>query len=248
MTFSMFSALPMPRVKWEKENMRFALAALPLVGVFIGLCLRGWLLISDALGFGDVLFGAGVTLLPLFISGGIHLDGFCDTADALASHAEPEKKRAILKDPHAGAFAVIGVCAYLLLYFALCTELARTPRALWLAALAPVASRACGGLASVLFPAAGQPGLLTAFRDAAGRASAAILCAWLLASGAAMLALSPIAGGAMLFAMAACLAAVYSIAKKAFCGMSGDLAGYLIAISELAMLAALIFSGKAAGL
>ena len=41
--FSMFSALPMPQISWEKRNMRYALCAFPLVGGVIGgLCwLRG---------------------------------------------------------------------------------------------------------------------------------------------------------------------------------------------------------------
>ena len=34
--FSMFSALPMPQISWEKRNMRYALCAFPLVGGVIG--------------------------------------------------------------------------------------------------------------------------------------------------------------------------------------------------------------------
>ena len=34
--FSMFSALPMPQISWEKRNMRYALCAFPLVGGEIG--------------------------------------------------------------------------------------------------------------------------------------------------------------------------------------------------------------------
>ena len=42
--FSMFSALPMPQISWEKRNMRYALCAFPLVGGVIGgLCWR-WML------------------------------------------------------------------------------------------------------------------------------------------------------------------------------------------------------------
>lgn len=45
---------------------------------------------------------------------GIHMDGFLDTTDARRSYQEPEKKLAILKDPHTGAFALIGLGVYLL--------------------------------------------------------------------------------------------------------------------------------------
>ena len=99
------------------------LVALPLVGLVIGGAEWLWFLFRSWLSFGPVLHGVGMTLIPLLLTGGIHLDGFMDTVDALKSHAAPEKKRAILKDPHAGAFAVIGLAAYLLLWFGLCVEL-----------------------------------------------------------------------------------------------------------------------------
>ncbi len=53
-----------------------------------------------------------MTLIPVFVSGGIHLDGFMDTMDALGSWGDKEKKLEILKDSHNGAFAVIGICCY----------------------------------------------------------------------------------------------------------------------------------------
>ena len=93
MAFLMFSVIPMPRVEWKKENMRYMLCCLPLVGAVIAGALYVWMLLSRELGFGKVLYAAGLTLLPVLLSGGIHLDGFCDTADALSSHAAPERKR-----------------------------------------------------------------------------------------------------------------------------------------------------------
>ena len=35
MAFLMFSVIPMPRVEWKKENMRYMLCCLPLVGAVI---------------------------------------------------------------------------------------------------------------------------------------------------------------------------------------------------------------------
>ena len=81
MAFLMFSVIPMPRVEWKKENMRYMLCCLPLVGAVIAGALYVWMLLSRELGFGRVLYAAGLTLLPVLLSGGIHLDGFCDTAD-----------------------------------------------------------------------------------------------------------------------------------------------------------------------
>jgi adenosylcobinamide-GDP ribazoletransferase len=243
--FLMFSRVPMPKVEWKPENMRFALAALPLVGVLTGLVLWGWVWLCGALSFGNILFAAGMTLLPLLVSGGIHLDGFCDTVDALSSHAEPERKREILKDPHAGAFAVIGVCAYLLANFALYTALPNEKNAVLLACLIPAVSRSAGALASFGTPSDGA-GLLHAMRSSANqRVVMAILAVWCALGIAGLLLLSPLTGGVMAFFAALCAVLTVRMAKRQFDGMSGDLAGFCIQVCELAMLCGLIFTQKA---
>lgn len=89
--------------------------------------MRGWLALCDALGFGALLRGAVGALLPILVTGGIHMDGFMDTSDALASWQSPEKRLEILKDSHVGAFAVLGCAGYLLLDAALLSELPTTP-------------------------------------------------------------------------------------------------------------------------
>ena len=76
---------------------------------------------------------AGFCLVPVWVTGGIHLDGYADTCDALASYGDTAKKLAILKDPHCGAFAVIRLCSYFAAYLMLCACVQFTPRtgALW---------------------------------------------------------------------------------------------------------------------
>ena len=54
--------------------------------------------------------------IPFLVTGGIHMDGFMDTMDAVHSYGDRTKKLEILKDPHLGAFAVICAAVYLLLY------------------------------------------------------------------------------------------------------------------------------------
>lgn len=36
MAFTLYSRVPMPRVRWEKENMAYAMCFFPLVGALIG--------------------------------------------------------------------------------------------------------------------------------------------------------------------------------------------------------------------
>lgn len=89
--FGMFSAVPLPQPVWNKQNMRYALCAFPAVGLVSGAGLLGFAALCRVLGAGSVLRAAGLCLLPVLVTGGIHLDGFADTCDALASCASPEK-------------------------------------------------------------------------------------------------------------------------------------------------------------
>lgn len=245
LSFSMFSSLPMPGIDWTRENMRYAICALPLVGGFIGLCLWLWAWLTEILGCASFLQAAGFTLLPIVITGGIHLDGFGDTIDALGSRAGPARKREILKDPRAGTFAVIGIASYLLLYFALCTELQPGTNTLLLLGLMHVLSRIWCALAVVCFPTGVGEGLLKTLKDPLDRKRSTIVLSGLfLLCLAAMVFVDRAAGAAMQVVALGCALYMLVMSRRQFGGMSGDLAGYLLQLSELSMLAALILIGK----
>lgn len=233
--FSMFSALPMPRIEWTERNRRYSLCAFPLVGAVVGLACWGWLRLCVWLGLPALLRGAGLCVLPVLLTGGIHLDGFADTWDALGSHAAPERRREILKDPHAGAFAVIHLCLYFVVDLALWTELP-ADGALPLVLLFCL-SRALSGLALTLFPLASGVGLARSFAEAADKGRVRIALAVLTAALAAGL----LACGAWASVLAAALVfgAYYRMTVKQFAGLSGDLAGWFLQTAELWMLAGL---------
>ena len=243
MAFCMFSVIPMPRVEWKKENMRFMLCALPLVGVVIAAALWLWAGLCGLLAFGTVFTAGGLALLPVLLSGAIHMDGFADTRDALASHAPMEKKREILKDSHTGAFAVIGVGVFLVARFAVCTEL--TDRSgVMLLGLVSILARVTGGFAGTAFSGSGQNGTLAAFHSGADRCAPAILATFGLLCGAALVLVSPAGGTAAFLTAVAVTFCVRGTAKKQFGGMSGDLAGYLITLNELLPLIAYLLAER----
>ena len=86
--FAMFSAVPVPQFGWNEKNMRYALCAFPLVGLLCGVlwCVCGVLPLPAP------ARAAGFCLVPVWVTGGIHLDGYADTCDALASYGDREKK------------------------------------------------------------------------------------------------------------------------------------------------------------
>ena len=120
--FSTYSRIPVPQVEWSEENRKYSMCFFPLIGTVIGLLLWGWLWLCDALSISPMLRGALGALLPIFVTGGIHMDGFMDTSDAMASWQSRERRLEILKDSHVGAFAVLGCAGYLLLHAAVLSE------------------------------------------------------------------------------------------------------------------------------
>ena len=248
LAFSSFSKVPMPQIEWREENMRYMMCFFPVVGLVIGAAIALWVLVSGALGFGGALFGAGLALIPLAVTGGIHLDGFCDVVDAQSSHAEPGRKREILKDPHTGAFAAIGVAAYIVAYAALASELQPIWLVAALLACVHVATRCMSGIATVAFPTSASKGMLSMFHESAqGRKVLVVLVAELAACIVAVALACPPALVAVLVGLI-CLVALYPFAKTQFGGMSGDLAGFFLQVAELAMVAALVIVFKVVAL
>lgn len=241
LAFAMFSRIPMPMVEWNEKNRRFILAAFPMVGAAVGLGLWLWQMLCARMGFSPLLWGVLCALMPLFVTGGIHMDGFADTIDALASHADPQRKRQILKDPNSGAFAVIAVGCYLLLHAALLCELPCTLHTVLSLTLIHLLSRTGSGLVSLFFPGAGGKGLLSAFREsAASRLCGGILGAWLLLLSAGCVCLLGWAGLLLPAALLLTALWLYRIATREFGGMSGDLSGYFLQLAEMAMVILLV--------
>ena len=96
--FSMYSRIPMPTVAWTKERMKYAMCFFPLIGVVIGAITYGSVLVLTALKL-DWMARIFPVLVPLMVTGGIHMDGFLDVTDARASHAPAEKKTGDFKRP-----------------------------------------------------------------------------------------------------------------------------------------------------
>ena len=231
---SMYSRIPVPRVDWEKENMRYAMCFFPMIGVVIGavMYLAGWLL--DKTSVGGLFRGVVFTLIPIIITGGIHMDGFMDTMDALGSWGDREKKLEILKDSHAGAFAILGMGCYLMWSVAVWSEL--PAEVLRVCGVSFVLSRALSGFSVVTFPAARNSGLLKMFQDGAQKKVVRITMCLYVAAAVIMMAVmnARTMTGAVTGVMIAFLYYIV-VSRKQFGGVTGDLAGFFLETAELAM-------------
>ena len=166
-----------------------------------------------------------------------------DTVDALSSYQPLEKKLQILKDSHAGAFAIIMGCAYFTLGLGVWSEM--KTELLPVMAVAFALSRALSGLALSTFPKANKSGSLSMFSDAAQKKILlGTLTLWILACGAAALWLNPVIGGIMLLTQAAVFWYYHHVAMKEFGGTTGDIAGFFVQVCELACACTVMLGGK----
>ena len=238
--FQMYSRIPMPTIEWKPENRRYALCFFPLVGTVIGVMFMIWEQICAWLGVGSFLFGAGALFITVLVTGGIHLDGFCDTCDARASWGDKPRRLEILSDSHIGAFAAIKLGVYLILYTALLSESYRTS-VVAVIACGYVLSRSLSGFAAVTFKAAKIEGSLFDFTSNTHKNVAlfvlsftsATCCCFMLATNV-ILAISSI--------VAALITMIYyhHMAYKEFGGVTGDLAGWFLQVCELSVAAAAV--------
>lgn len=231
----MFSAIPMPQFEWNEEVMRYMLCAFPAVGAVIGGCCWGWDGICRMMKMPQMLHALGLCLIPVLITGGIHLDGCCDTWDALASRGDREKMTQILKDPHIGSFAVIRLVCLMLSTFVLWTVLPAYPAAAVLFGF--VLSRSLSALAVLTFPMTKRSSSAAYFAGSASRKPAVCIClVFALGAGAGM-----VFFGGWYMLPAALLVFVWyrTVIVPRFGGLSGDLAGWFLQTCEVWMLAAL---------
>nr|WP_296266312.1 adenosylcobinamide-GDP ribazoletransferase [uncultured Merdimonas sp.] len=234
---SMYSKIPVPQADWTKENKAYVMCFFPWVGVVIaGLMLALYqvkVLVGETVyGFPDLFFTVLFVLLPVWVTGGIHLDGYLDTQDALHSYQPRERKLEILKDPHTGAFAVIAGICYFVLELGIYSGL--TAESVKVAAAGFVLSRALSGLSVVCFPQARKKGMAADFSNGASKKGCrAVLTIYVILSMAVMV----LAGGVPGIAAAAAATGVFvyyrHMTKKIFGGMTGDLAGYFLQLCEI---------------
>lgn len=218
--------------------MKYSMCFFPFVGGVIGLCSYGIYMGLSVLGTGEILTAAILTVLPVFLTGGIHMDGFLDTMDAKNSYRSREEKLEILKDAHIGAFALIFGLVYFLLTFGLLSEINQT--SVSLIALGYVYSRVLSGLSVVLFQKAKKEGMAASAAEAAQKNVKWVLVAEGFFCAAVFLRLHLLAGAGCILAGILCFLYYRNMSYRIFGGITGDLAGYFLQLCEIWILFAAI--------
>ena len=241
-TLSMYTSIPMPAIRWEEKNLKYCMCFLPAAGLIAGAAQWLLLLLCRMFSVSDFLYAALFCALTVLITGGIHIDGLIDTSDALGSHGTKEKKLQILADPHAGAFGIAGVVLYFLVLYGTAVQLRQSGALENTGSIAAVfssflISRALTAIFVVYLPPSKKSGLLYTFSSVAAVKAVTVSSIAVLALCAVLIVRNP-GASALLPAAAAALCAGYFVrmVKKKFGGISGDLCGWFVHMSELLLL------------
>ena len=229
------SSLPITLPGMPKpQELGSSLLFYPLVGALFGGVLWG----VSALLAGTPLMLHAALLLTVWVmlSGGLHLDGLADSADAwLGGFGDRERTLTIMKDPRSGPIAVVTLVLVLLLKFCALLALIEQQQAMALL-IVPLIGR--GALLGVFLttPYVRAGGLGQALADHLPRKAGW----WVLVLSAAVCV--ALAGYAGLWAlMLAILGFVWlrRVMMRRLAGTTGDTAGALLELLEVLMLVGL---------
>jgi len=106
-----------------KENFANSMAFFPLVGMLIGVLLVVLRRIFYYLPVSPLIGDTLVLIVWIWLSGGLHLDGFADSVDGFLGGHNKEEILNIMKDSATGAKGVVALVSLLLLKFVLLIEM-----------------------------------------------------------------------------------------------------------------------------
>lgn len=236
--FSIYSKIPVPQFAWKEEDMKYMLCFFPWIGAVIGICLYVWNGLCSRLAIGNVCYATVAAAIPLIITGGFHVDGFMDTMDAFHSYQPKEKKLEILKDSHIGAFAVIMLAVYGLIYLGAVSEVQQR-ELIRIVCGGFFLARCLSGIGVVSLPSAKKEGMLYLFASNSqkNRVKASLYLQMLLCI--LFMLMQSLNGGLVLVLAAFGSFGYYKYrTQKEFGGITGDTAGYFILLCEGSMLVA----------
>lgn len=238
--FLFLTRLPMPRIEnvSAADNGR-SLCAFPLVGLVIGLMLVAVAWLGQFL-LPPIALAAMVLMVWVFVTGGLHLDGLADSADAwLGGYGNRERTLEIMKDPRCGSAALMTVSCLLIFKFALLTALLETGAVWWLL-LPPLLGRCASVLLMMITPYARANGLGADFTNTMPRKTL-----WLIFCGIAITCLLILPWPSSLAVLACTIPTFFALRQlmiNRLNGTTGDTAGALLEIIEAAVLLGLVIT------
>lgn len=244
MAWGNFITLPCPYKRWDNNLKNMMLAMLPGVGVVVGVLWMALYAVIDWLVLPPMIASLIMIYYIFAVCGFMHMDGFMDCNDAIMSRRPLEDRQRILKDSLVGAFAVVTAIFLILGWFAAMTTVI-TNNGLDTVdlnlLLIPVLSRGVSGLHVLTCKPIGHSQYVKDYEDKSRSKYRVALVVQMLVIVAIAAVFSGDITRAAVVTVTVCASCAIAIfyARKNLGGMSGDIAGYGICISELAGMLAL---------
>lgn len=239
LALAFLTRLPVPAIDHDPVAVGRSLAWYPLVGALIGTLLAGATALLDAC----LAAAPGVTAVLIvafwaWLTGGLHLDGLADTADAAAAGGDRARRLAVLQDPRTGPAGVVAVVLVLLAKYAALAHLLPAGGAMIALVIAPVIGRSVVVAAFMSTPYVRAGGLGEALARHHDRR------ACLAGLALAMIGLGVLTGLPVALILVLSNAALLLYwrwkASRDFGGFTGDLAGALVERAETLSLICLV--------
>lgn len=233
MSISMFSIIPVFKNIWDDDSMNLVIPCLPVVGMFIGIINYFISLFIKSLSMPIFITSSLIMFIPFILSGFLHIDGYMDTSDAILSRRGLEEKRRILKDPLVGSFAVIALAILFMLQFSSIHTLILEDKPLEGFIFIPVLARGLSSMFLLNLKSMSKSGYGATFKKDTNLNHNLVLVFFILFSISASFFLSGIKGIIISFAVLVSSSVTAMYTFKELDGISGDLCGCIITLSEL---------------
>lgn len=230
-----FTIIPINKnLPMERRPITGMYSIFPWIGAVIG-AITSLVLYFE---WSPLMTGFSIVLLGIVFSGGLHMDGFIDTSDAFFSYKDRLKRFEILDDPRVGAFGVMAVVLLVVGKVIIVSEVLATDSFHWIfILLIPFFSRVTLVLLFSLTKSAKTSGLAYYFKQKmnANVAMIAAACHFFIGLG--------VLGWLTNWMIAVTFAVVLfgficlfrNWARKNFGGVTGDLLGASVEVSEVVL-------------
>lgn len=230
-----FTILPINKnLPMEKRSITGMYSIFPWIGAGIGAV--ACLMLSFE--WSSLMTGFSIVVVGVIVSGGLHMDGFIDTSDAFFSYKDRSKRFEILEDPRVGAFGVMAVVFLALGKVIIISEVLSADSFHWIfVLLIPFFSRATLTLLFSITASAKTSGLAYYFK---GKVNAnvvliATLCHFFIGIGVLGWLTNWMAAVTVTVVLIAFICLFRSWILKNFGGLTGDLLGASVEISEVVL-------------
>lgn len=204
----------------------------PIAGLAIGLLLLCLLTLLYTLGMRSPACDIVVVVTLVLMTGGLHIEGLSDMADAFGSGKDRNSMLEIMRDPHVGPMGIIAVVCAILLKIALLSSFAHDAKAIAIIAMC-VLSRWSLVLSLCVFPYARKEGKAKVFKEGSCEKQGAVTT---FIAGIIIIGLSGFHGLSM-FAMASLVAYLIGrVMERRLGGITGDTLGASCEMVEIAVL------------